>query len=209
MGERKKQALERFNRDNIITAAKELFEAHGVDHTTMDDIARQADYSKSTIYVYFKSKEEIYNSIVHDYMDMLTGELAIAITQEGSFSESYHRVCDCLVRFDERHPAYYAGLLGEAQMTGSRKKQDEATRGTIAPELEQLLVKLIEKGKKEKTLSTKVKSNQLAFYMWSGISGIIRLADRKKAEIVTQYQVTKDVYLSHAFSMFYESLIRG
>ena len=49
MGARKKEALERFNRDNILTAAKELFELNGIEHTTMDDIARQADYSKSTI----------------------------------------------------------------------------------------------------------------------------------------------------------------
>ena len=69
MGVRKKEALEQFNRDNILGAAKELFESKGVEKTTMDDIAALADYSKSTIYVYFKSKEEIYNSIVEDYID--------------------------------------------------------------------------------------------------------------------------------------------
>ena len=58
MGARKKLALEQFNRDNILTAARELFETKGVQDTTMDDIALQADYSKSTIYVYFRSKEE-------------------------------------------------------------------------------------------------------------------------------------------------------
>ena len=56
MGARKKLALEQFNRDNILTAARELFETKGVQDTTMDDIALQADYSKSTIYVYFRSK---------------------------------------------------------------------------------------------------------------------------------------------------------
>ena len=49
MGARKKLALEQFNRDNILTAARELFETKGVQDTTMDDIALQADYSKSTI----------------------------------------------------------------------------------------------------------------------------------------------------------------
>ncbi|MBD5462568.1 MAG: helix-turn-helix transcriptional regulator [Lachnospiraceae bacterium] len=35
----------------------------------MDDIAKTADYSKSTIYVYFKSKEEIYHQgIEEDYL---------------------------------------------------------------------------------------------------------------------------------------------
>ena len=89
MGARKKLALEQFNRDNILTAAKELFETKGVQETTMDDIALQADYSKSTIYVYFQSKEDIYNSIVIDYLDVLIGELSMDFEQNKSFSDSY------------------------------------------------------------------------------------------------------------------------
>ena len=58
MGERRKQALEKFHRDSIMDAAGELFGKKGIDGTTMDDIAKLADYSKSTIYVYFKSKED-------------------------------------------------------------------------------------------------------------------------------------------------------
>ena len=90
MGTRKKAALEQFNRDNILDAAKELFEQKGVEATTMDDIARHADYSKSTIYVYFKSKEDIYNSIVEDYMSILTGEIETCINAETGFEDSYY-----------------------------------------------------------------------------------------------------------------------
>lgn len=84
MGARKKLALEQFNRDNILTAARELFETKGVQDTTMDDIALQADYSKSTIYVYFRSKEDIYNSIVVDYLDILIGEMTVYIEGDTS-----------------------------------------------------------------------------------------------------------------------------
>ena len=60
MGIKKKEALMKFNQDNILLAARHLFESKGIASTTMDDIAKQADYSKSTLYVYFKSKDEIY-----------------------------------------------------------------------------------------------------------------------------------------------------
>ena len=43
MGARKKEALEQFNRNNILSAAKELFETKGVENTTVDDIAKLAD----------------------------------------------------------------------------------------------------------------------------------------------------------------------
>ena len=52
MGARKKLALEQFNRDNILTAARELFETKGVQDTTMDDIAcRQITASRRFMYI--------------------------------------------------------------------------------------------------------------------------------------------------------------
>lgn len=55
----KKQALTEFHRGSILAAAERLFAEKGTEKTTMDDIAREAEYSKATLYVYFQSKEEI------------------------------------------------------------------------------------------------------------------------------------------------------
>ena len=55
----KKQALTEFHRGSILAAAERLFTEKGTEKTTMDDIAREAEYSKATLYVYFQSKEEI------------------------------------------------------------------------------------------------------------------------------------------------------
>ena len=59
-----KEHLVRFHQQNILAAAEKLFSEKGVCQTTMDDISRAAEYSKSTIYVYFHSKDEIYNYII-------------------------------------------------------------------------------------------------------------------------------------------------
>ena len=60
----KKEKLIRFNKENILETAEMLFSNKGIEKTTMDEIAKRADCSKSTIYVYFDSKEEIYNHII-------------------------------------------------------------------------------------------------------------------------------------------------
>lgn len=60
----KKQALTEFHRGSILAAAERLFAEKGTEKTTMDDIAREAEYSKATLYVYFQSKEEIINAIL-------------------------------------------------------------------------------------------------------------------------------------------------
>jgi AcrR family transcriptional regulator len=46
----KKEKLKEFHKNNIIESAKALFAERGTDRTSMDDIAKVADYSKTTLY---------------------------------------------------------------------------------------------------------------------------------------------------------------
>jgi AcrR family transcriptional regulator len=50
----------------IKDAAKRVFLKWGLDKTTMEDIAQEAGKGKSTLYYYFKSKEEIFENLVID-----------------------------------------------------------------------------------------------------------------------------------------------
>lgn len=207
MGARKKLALEQFNRDNILTAAKELFETKGVQDTTMDDIALQADYSKSTIYVYFRSKEDIYNSIVVDYLDVLIGEMTVYIEGDTSFEESYYKLCERLVAFCERYPKYYASLMFEEKATNSRK-QGTVILPEILQELYGLMEALVLKGKKSKVLQATLDTKPTVLYLWSSLSGIIQISTQKKKEITKQTGMTMEDYRSFAFRTLYESLIQ-
>jgi AcrR family transcriptional regulator len=51
-------------RRQIIEGAKQVFLAQGFDAASMGEIARVAGVSKGTLYVYFKSKEELFDAIV-------------------------------------------------------------------------------------------------------------------------------------------------
>ncbi|HVX03046.1 MAG TPA: TetR/AcrR family transcriptional regulator [Nitrososphaera sp.] len=50
-------------RDRIIQAAIESFSQTGYDKTKMDDIARRLGLSKGTLYLYFKSKNDLFLAI--------------------------------------------------------------------------------------------------------------------------------------------------
>jgi len=52
--------------EEIIAAAMKLFVERGFTATRLDDIARSAGVSKGTLYLYFKSKEEIFKTAVTD-----------------------------------------------------------------------------------------------------------------------------------------------
>ena len=53
-------------RRQIIDGARRMFLAQGFDAASMNDIAREAGVSKGTLYVYFKSKEELFEAIVEE-----------------------------------------------------------------------------------------------------------------------------------------------
>ncbi len=49
--------------DKVLRAAKELFILHGYERVSMDDIAKAANKSRSSIYNHFKNKKEIFELI--------------------------------------------------------------------------------------------------------------------------------------------------
>jgi AcrR family transcriptional regulator len=51
-------------RRQIVEGARQVFLAQGFDAASMGEIARAAGVSKGTLYVYFKSKEELFEAIV-------------------------------------------------------------------------------------------------------------------------------------------------
>ena len=60
--ERKKRERER-RRQQIIVASKRVFSEKGFSKSTMEDIAREAELSPGTLYLYFKNKDELYASL--------------------------------------------------------------------------------------------------------------------------------------------------
>lgn len=55
-------------KEKIIQAAVESFAQTGFDRTKMEDIAKRLDLSKGTIYLYFKSKEDLFLAICEHNM---------------------------------------------------------------------------------------------------------------------------------------------
>ncbi|MBW2610960.1 MAG: TetR/AcrR family transcriptional regulator [Deltaproteobacteria bacterium] len=60
--ERKERERER-RKQQIIVAAKRVFSDKGFSKATMEDIAKEAEFSPGTLYLYFKNKDELYASL--------------------------------------------------------------------------------------------------------------------------------------------------
>jgi len=68
---REREKIER--RKAILNCARELILSQGVQRVSMEDIARKAELSKATVYLYFSSKEVLFNEICEEAARVFLG----------------------------------------------------------------------------------------------------------------------------------------
>jgi len=66
-------------RKKIVVTSGQIFSRYGFRKTTMGEIARALKMGKSSVYYYFKSKEEIFEAVVLYEANILRNELTMAI----------------------------------------------------------------------------------------------------------------------------------
>jgi AcrR family transcriptional regulator len=74
-------------KETILDAAKRLFIRFGKRKTSVDEIARTAQVGKGTVYFHFKSKEEIWDTIVGQAVNRTIGRITEALEKVKSAME--------------------------------------------------------------------------------------------------------------------------
>jgi AcrR family transcriptional regulator len=68
-------------RDQLLLVARKIFAERGSQATTMDDIAKEAGFTKPILYQYFESKTELYREIVNETAETLLNSLRSAVAE--------------------------------------------------------------------------------------------------------------------------------
>jgi AcrR family transcriptional regulator len=74
----------------ILTAAFSLFGHYGYRRTSIDDIAQEAGIAKGTVYLYFKSKEEIFRALSQQLIDQMLAATESAAAVPGTIDDRLH-----------------------------------------------------------------------------------------------------------------------
>jgi TetR/AcrR family transcriptional repressor of uid operon len=69
-------------REKIIQSAIIIFSIHGFDKARMEDISIDANISKGTLYLYFKSKEDLFYAICENNIKTLKEQLGVLLSQK-------------------------------------------------------------------------------------------------------------------------------
>ena len=74
-------------KDQILAAAMQVFKKWGLHKTTMEDIAKAAGKGKSTLYYYYKSKEDIFDEAARHELDQVFKQCTETIANISSAKE--------------------------------------------------------------------------------------------------------------------------
>jgi AcrR family transcriptional regulator len=86
----KQQVVSEFRRAEIIDAARTVFARKGFASGIMDEIAKEAGVAKGTLYLYFRSKNEIYKAVLDHDMKALKESTLNRIDAAKSLKEKIH-----------------------------------------------------------------------------------------------------------------------
>lgn len=98
---------------NIISAAQQLFSSHGYERVTMRQIAKEAKCSHTTIYIYFKDKEELLHILAMPLLQELYQKLkAISQLEILSPENKLKEMSRAFIRFSFENKNMYPLLIG-------------------------------------------------------------------------------------------------
>lgn len=210
MGRRRKEPRSA-HREAIAAAASSLFLENGVPATSMDDIARAAGYSKATLYVYFKNKEEIVNVLVLDSMRRLWMCIAASLNEEASTREKYDLICRELLRYQEEYPFYFRMTLEQIDVDFENRAVFPEERETyrVGEEINRMIDGILRSGIERGELRRDLEAAPAAFCSWGMLAGLLQFAENKAAYIRQAMGLSKREFLQYGFDMIYRSLERG
>jgi AcrR family transcriptional regulator len=100
-------------RREILDAARQEFFERGFHTPTVDDVAARAEVSKGTIYLYFKSKEEILAHLLLEGLDLLLKEME-SVYNTGSpppAEEGLQALAHAYLDFCQNNPNYFRLIM--------------------------------------------------------------------------------------------------
>lgn len=93
-------------RNDILQAAEKLFFARGFESVTMDDIAREVELNKATLYLYFKDKESLFFAVVLSGVRILASIVRERIRKKESGIEKFWAAGQAYIDFAEQYPEF-------------------------------------------------------------------------------------------------------
>ena len=166
-------------KEEIVDAAQKLFLEKGLQTTTMDEIAEAAELSKGTIYLYYKSKEDLYLAVIMRWMQTLHEMFDAKIKTEQNVVRALMILQDTYLDFFDQHRSYFRMLHFLQTPQFHKQVSDEMKQEALLvnQKIWNLAITTIERGIKEGILISDLNAAEIAIIFWSSATQLMMRMD--------------------------------
>jgi AcrR family transcriptional regulator len=189
-------------REEIVQAAEKIFFSKGFDLSTMDDIAEEVELSKGTLYLYFKSKEDLHMAVARKSIRLLRSATLKATEGSGTALEKLGRMGRACIVFSRTDPDRMKAIMTLEEMepqslsVTTSDVQDliykESTVGTV--------IQMVEQGVAEKLIRADIPSMLIAHTLWMTVLSVVRFVTMKPG-LLEALELSQDQILESHFEM--------
>ncbi len=181
-----KAVIKESRSDHIIQHAKEVFFTKGYSMTAISDVCKLAGCSRTTLYSYFESKENLYLAVVKKTLSRFLNHFAALELEGKTGMERVLTLAEGYLAYAKAAPQYYQvmldfyGILRSINETAvqieAHVKIKECIYFEHVNELAQLPFKLlteeIQKGQADRTINSNTNSVEHMMNIWAYLKGI-------------------------------------
>ena len=179
--ERKEREKE-LRRDEILKTGEQLFIEKGFSSTTVDEIAKACELAKGTLYLYFKSKEELLSAIMYRALTDLYELMDRYQSEADDPVERLRMIGKAHFEFYEKYPEHFR-LLNDVHMPGKFHPDSTDDSHTLLHErirsIWNLNMGIVQDGIDKGVFKKSTDSLEVAISLWSISTAMIRMHDFK------------------------------
>ncbi|MFL0197202.1 TetR/AcrR family transcriptional regulator [Clostridium sp. WILCCON 0269] len=155
-------------KESIFTATIQLINEIGFSDTSMSKIAKKASVSPSTIYVYFKNKNDMINKLYLTIKQKMSQEMFHDINASTPIKVGFESVFRNYINFLLNHKDYFLFIEQFANSPLIQNLSREESLNLFSP-----MYQLFEKGK-SKNIFKEVDTNILIIYAYTPINQVVK-----------------------------------
>lgn len=205
---RRKKEPQSVHRKAIALVAQDQFLQKGIEHTSMDDIAKNSGYSKATLYVYLKNKEILTSYLVLQSMQTLYDFIYKVLHENNTCKEHFFGICNSLYEYHKLYPLYFSLVHKTIRFDEKCDNflPEEKETFEVGEKINAIVYDFIDSGIKNGDFRSDLKIKPTIFTIWGMVSGLIELASNKEEYLKTIIEVDKNDFLQNGFALIFDSI---
>ena len=176
----KRQIKEReLRKQHILDSALSVFKNKGFEGSTMDEIAKDADFGKATLYYYFNSKEEIFVELLNNGWEMIWESIEEEVHDNENPKETFINSLNIIGGLIRKNQILFEFLFIAPQMMPSSFSDEKSSWKNYQNKMYGVFQGLLEEGI-EKNEFPKMRSDLMMRAIGGLFHGLFFLGNEKK-----------------------------